>query len=472
MFAISKRVLLALALVGGSYVALEAQLPSVLRVGAPPSEPPPPVDTNAPTCAITSPTSRATHDNGANDTINLNGTCADDDGTVVSVRWACATCTPTSGDATGTTSWSMSGIVLSDGTNTIDITGTDDAAHTGADSIDVDYAEPGSGRGMCGMTICIDTVSDATPSNGQTITLTTVLAQDLQTAHWASWFTLSRWSFEAASNGAAITADGYQVAGGGAVADTSIKILGSKSARFDGGPATCCPGGYAFVNHNNTPFINGITSEAFVGYYVRYHRNSANWPHGVMKQIISWGGRYFQLQMPGRGRAPTAFYWAGLPGYEGSVSGGLGHSGAFREDRWYYVDLRMKGGTPLTIQAWVNDVQVTNSTTVGAYAGNINLLDFGVVNATGTPGVSYDFDVYWDGLAMSATSRVRAPTRVYLGDSSNFASAKKVYQFPEFSSDGSVSFVFDKGSLSCSTCYVFIVNNNQDVSAGFPVNPS
>jgi hypothetical protein len=98
-------------------------------------------DTEDPVCTITSPTSSATYDNGASSTINIGGT-ASDNVLVSSVAWACPTCTPTSDSATGTTTWSETGIGLSSGENVITVTATDSSANTGQDIITVTYTPP------------------------------------------------------------------------------------------------------------------------------------------------------------------------------------------------------------------------------------------------------------------------------------------------------------------------------------------
>lgn len=91
-----------------------------------------------PSIEITSPTSSASYESSS-DTISLGGT-ASDDSSVSSVDWACPTCTPSSGEATGTSpTWSVSSIEISEGTNVITVTATDDADQETQDSLTVYY---------------------------------------------------------------------------------------------------------------------------------------------------------------------------------------------------------------------------------------------------------------------------------------------------------------------------------------------
>lgn len=102
------------------------------------------ISSNAsPQVSITSPTSASTYST-ATSSIDLGGSASDSDGTVSSVTWACPTCTPTSGSATGTTPWTISGIGLAEGSNVITVTATDNEAATGSDSLTVTYVPPGS----------------------------------------------------------------------------------------------------------------------------------------------------------------------------------------------------------------------------------------------------------------------------------------------------------------------------------------
>lgn len=90
---------------------------------------------------ITSPVSTPTHSTSTQ-TISLGGT-ASDYSAVSSVSWACPTCTPTSGTATDTTSWSFGPITLATGSNTITVTATDDESATGQDILTVTYSISG-----------------------------------------------------------------------------------------------------------------------------------------------------------------------------------------------------------------------------------------------------------------------------------------------------------------------------------------
>lgn len=95
-------------------------------------------DTHAPTVSITSPTSETTYETSQG-TLSLNGTAADNVG-VVEVRWTNSR--GGSGTASGTTTWSISGISLNQGENVIVVTARDHDGNEGTQTLTVTYTPP------------------------------------------------------------------------------------------------------------------------------------------------------------------------------------------------------------------------------------------------------------------------------------------------------------------------------------------
>src|SRR5439155_952525 len=90
-------------------------------------------DTTPPTVAITSPTSSSTYSTSSSP-LTLGGTAADNDA-VTQVTWANSR--GGSGTATGTTSWTASGIPIQLGTNVLTVTASDAAGNTATASVTV-----------------------------------------------------------------------------------------------------------------------------------------------------------------------------------------------------------------------------------------------------------------------------------------------------------------------------------------------
>ena len=94
-----------------------------------------PPDTQNPSVIITIPTASSNYST-SNSTITLGGTASDNVGVTV-VSWV--NNRGGNGTASGTTSWSISGITLQAGNNTITVTGRDAADNTGTDTIIINY---------------------------------------------------------------------------------------------------------------------------------------------------------------------------------------------------------------------------------------------------------------------------------------------------------------------------------------------
>ncbi len=95
-------------------------------------------DTAPPSISISSPTSNSTYST-SNAFLNLAGTASDDVG-VTSVSWL--NDRGGSGTAGGTTSWSVSGILLKEGVNIITVIASDTAGSNGTDNLTVTYSPP------------------------------------------------------------------------------------------------------------------------------------------------------------------------------------------------------------------------------------------------------------------------------------------------------------------------------------------
>ena len=122
---------------------------------------PPPPDTTNPGVTITTPTSNPTH--GVTTTpLSIGGTASDNVG-VTQVTWV--NDQGGSGTATGTTAWSVSGIVLVSGANVLTVTARDAAGNTATDQLTVTYTPADTTNP--GVTI---TTPTSNPTHGVTTT--------------------------------------------------------------------------------------------------------------------------------------------------------------------------------------------------------------------------------------------------------------------------------------------------------------
>ena len=94
------------------------------------------LDTTVPTVTITSPTTNSTY-TATSSTIDLGGNASDSSSGISVVTWSNSK--GGNGTANGTASWTVSGISLSSGDNTITVTARDGAGNSGTDTITVTY---------------------------------------------------------------------------------------------------------------------------------------------------------------------------------------------------------------------------------------------------------------------------------------------------------------------------------------------
>lgn len=162
-----------------------------------------PAETTPPTVAITTPTSTPTH-TATTTPFTLGGTAADNVG-VAQVTWANSR--GGSGTASGTTTWTASGIALQPGANVLTVTARDAAGNTGTASITVTLADttaptvaltaPAASASLSGTVTVTATATDAVGVTGVQFKLDGINlgAEDTTTPYSVSWNTTT------ASNG-------------------------------------------------------------------------------------------------------------------------------------------------------------------------------------------------------------------------------------------------------------------------------
>ena len=114
-------------------------------------------DTTNPTVTINSPTTGTSY-TASSGTLSLGGTASDNVG-VAQVTWSNSL--GGGGTASGTTSWSVSSIVLQNGTNTITVTARDAAGNASSDTLTVTYTTSTSQACSSSTVLCVDDTAGA-----------------------------------------------------------------------------------------------------------------------------------------------------------------------------------------------------------------------------------------------------------------------------------------------------------------------
>jgi hypothetical protein len=158
-----------------------------------------PADTTAPAVTIGTPTSGTTFATSTTP-LTVGGTASDAVG-VTQVTWA--NDRGGSGTATGTTSWSVSGIVLQSGSNVIIVTARDAAGNSATDTLTVTYTPPDTTN---------PTVAISTPTTSTTFTTTSATMGLGGSASDNTGVTQVTWSNNRGGNGTASGTTSWSVA--------------------------------------------------------------------------------------------------------------------------------------------------------------------------------------------------------------------------------------------------------------------
>lgn len=307
-----------------------------------------------------------------------------------------------------------------------------------------------------------------TVQTGQTLTITGINMVNEDRTNWDAFFinNVNASSFE----GANPSADGYSAPGSptGGTYDSTVKLLGNKSMKFHAqGASGNCPVGN-LDDYNSIDPEGGDDNDYWIRLYARWRLNSGGWPSSHIKMIDAQGGRvaqiYFQPRQSLSGALPSSF---------DAAHDGISHdapipSGQLQNNRWYGIELHWRSVGTNLFDAWIDGVQVYSANPANAPA--LEAVIMGLINLCGTNS-SFNLDHWWDGFAVSK-SRVRLASVIEIGNSSNYATATKIYQAPETLSDTSSQVKVNLTGLGSPPYYMWVTNNRGERSVPFSLTTS
>ena len=176
-----------------------------------------PADTTAPVVTITGPTSNATT-TVTSTPLTISGTATDTVG-VTQVSWA--NNRGGSGNASGTTSWSVSGIVLQSGQNVLTVTARDAAGNTSTDTLTVTY-------NVTDTTAPVVTITSPTSNSSTTVTSTPLSIGG--TASDAVGVTQVTWANNRGGSGTASGTTSWSVSGIALQSGTNVITVTARDA--------------------------------------------------------------------------------------------------------------------------------------------------------------------------------------------------------------------------------------------------
>jgi hypothetical protein len=304
-----------------------------------------------------------------------------------------------------------------------------------------------------------------TVATGSIITISGANMMDENKASWSPMFKGTSYSFE----GSSPTSDGYLDTGDSqvrAVYDRTIKLMGSQSIKFhaegqcDSNVGGRVPGDLG--NRASASWFKNTMPEKYIRGYVRWHSVTNVWPKFYTKMLYA---QESDLGPTGNWLVqPSGSRW--LTEHDGTYY--QSYDNPSREivfDRWFCIEVRRSHVKPYRFTTWIDGVQIMDVAPPGPGA-NLYML-IGIINLCGTK-ADFSMNNWWDGFTISS-SRVYPASVIEIGNSPDYATAKKVYQPPEFLSDSSIQIRVDLTGLGADACYLWVTNNRQQRSAAYPL---
>jgi len=248
--------------------------------------------------------------------------------------------------------------------------------------------------------------------------------------------------------GASYAADGWE--GGEAFSYViDVKLMGSQSALSHHAGAT-------ITNHTNISYNSKLTigGDLYFRAYLRFKVASGIWADNYHKIFASYGTNSVFLDWIGNldGSAyarvflqtDSADTYVNLP--EGPV----------QEERWYLVELKLPSGPPHNYKVWIDNHLLIDYDDTISPQGSAYDMQFDINHCCTPPG--YVKDNWWDGFVVSRT-RVGPASLIEIGNSSNYATATKIYQAPEYLSDPSSQIKVNLTGLGAGPYFLWVTNN-------------
>lgn len=299
--------------------------------------------------------------------------------------------------------------------------------------------------------------------SGSVLTINGQYLMDENKTNWLSPFKSgTAYGFE----GSSYTADGYDAAPdemihGTRGYDSNVKLSGNKS--IYGRVTAATKTGAGFYRE-----LDSTTTDLYLRFYARWHSAGGwKWPESYIKMTMNGGSLSGGLYLE-----PNYTNGSTLPNQVQMVYNDAPHfhsvSNFLQDNRWYCMEVRYKTSASNNVfTAWIDGVQIDSISNHNS-VGNQARFFFGIVNMC-CQGSGFDLTQWIDQLAASS-SRIYCSSIVEIGNNSNYATATKVHQPLTSLSDASISVTVDLTGLGSGPYYLWVTNNRQERSAGYPLS--
>ena len=304
-----------------------------------------------------------------------------------------------------------------------------------------------------------------TVETGQTLTITGTNMVNEDKTNWNSAFINGEDGFE----GANATADGWGYGGGSQNYETSIKLMGSQSQGWTASDATGNPGNQFYKNSisGNIDYLRWYTrNDVSVGdgtWCTNYQKIFNNYPSP--DPTISINLNFIGDNDVGAAYNTVALLLDSVTQASANLTSVL--DGPMRSAKWYCMEMYLQNTTPWNCKVWMNGVLIIDHDIGSSHGSDLASATWDL-NRAGTNS-GYGCKVNWDGVVV-ATSRIYPASKIEIGDSATYASATKVYQYPETLSDTSNIVTCDLTGLTGGDYYLFVTNGRNETSAAYSLS--
>ncbi len=323
-----------------------------------------------------------------------------------------------------------------------------------------------------------------TVQQGQTVTITGTSMVQEDTSGWVSFFQnhTDASGFEGAGN---LSSMGYDTAHDADwTIDTSVKLMGTNSRRNHSSgqaihDASLAQHGAEFDIFGTTDMGSAsATTDVWFRIYARFAVGAnKEWPNTFgggsndFKLIGKWPqlGFWMSLDVPSSiGVAPS-----GIRLTPNNLNNSYSNGPTILENRWYCIELK----APIDSNNHVWQIYVDNALVFSKDLGQG--INFGAGNQwygffTNWYSTSSAFDqfIWTDGLGVKNNGRIGPASLIEIGNSSNYATATKVYQAPEFLSDTSLQIKVNLTGLGAGPYFLWVTNNRGERSLALGLSSS
>lgn len=310
------------------------------------------------------------------------------------------------------------------------------------------------------------TISNVTGFGGPELSITGIDLIDEDTTGYDPDFNEAEFN----CNGTSWIDDGY-VNGANFVYDSVTKLIGDNAPKCESSYSDNPGGSHGVGAGTGRTTLSSTPGHHFISFYVRddFSYGNGTWAGIAHKLFNNYGGslQYNVNWNQNFGDAYTQLYvdLDGTGYYSSSAS--VGWSFTHKQNRWYHVEVEVPGASPWTFRVRVNGELAFEENFAGDPGLALADTEFVINNQSDDP--DYGLRQWIDGIRASS-QLIGLFSKYEVGDNSDYATANKVYQFPEYLADTIATINYDDTGLTGTDRFLWVTNHRGERSDAYNLN--